>query len=102
MDGNKARVAHEILSLEFDYPEIPMNFSSALLGGLLYVLQNCQKNIALGICSASDVSSRILVWKRHSYENDLLDLQFPLFEAVVAATNKNERVARIKYKKVAD
>jgi hypothetical protein len=34
---------NETLSVTFDRPEIPLTFSSALLGGLLFVLQNTEE-----------------------------------------------------------
>jgi hypothetical protein len=37
----------EILSLSFDKPEIPVTFQSALLGGLLFVLQNTKQNVPM-------------------------------------------------------
>jgi hypothetical protein len=51
-------VETETLSLTFDRAEIPSTFSSALLGGLLVVLQNTQRNVQLLVCSSSDFLSQ--------------------------------------------
>lgn len=88
----------EILALTFDHP-IPTSFNSGLLGGLLLVLQNTTRNIPLLICSSSDFLIRMLIKDRERFENDLLDPNFRLIRAVVAMLN--ERVARIKFMKVA-
>jgi hypothetical protein len=91
---------NKILSMPFDRPEIPLIFSSALLGGLLFVLQTSQRNVPLLVCSSSDFLSRTLVKERWKFENDMLGPNFKLFKAVFAALN--ERVARIQFKKVTD
>jgi hypothetical protein len=90
-------VESETLFLTFDRPEMPLIFSSALLGGLLVVLQNTQKNVPLLVCSSSDFLSRVLVKDRPRFENDFLD---HLLRAVLAALN--QRVARIYFKKVSN
>jgi hypothetical protein len=79
----------EILSKNLDRPEIPSTFSSALLGGLLFVVQSTQKNVPLLICSSSDFLSRALVKQRQRFENDLLDPKFRLPRAVFAALNES-------------
>jgi hypothetical protein len=48
-----AREDSEILTLSFDKPEIPVTFQSALLGGLLFVLQNTKRNVPMLICTSS-------------------------------------------------
>jgi hypothetical protein len=63
----------ELISLSFDRQDIPLTFSSALLGSVLMILQRTQKNIPLLISSSSDFSSRVLVTDREKYENDILD-----------------------------
>lgn len=88
----------ETLSLTFDRPEIPRTFPSALLGGLLIILQNTQKNIPLLICSSSDFLPRALVKERQTFENKILNPAFHLLKAVIARLN--ERVACIQFKKV--
>ncbi|KAJ6632040.1 hypothetical protein B0H10DRAFT_1937759 [Mycena sp. CBHHK59/15] len=91
---------NEKLSITFDRPEIPLSFSSALLGGLLFVLQNTQRNVPLLICSSSELLARTLVKERELSENNILDSKFPLIKAVVAMLK--ERVARVQFKKVSD
>jgi hypothetical protein len=81
----------EILSMTFDQAEIPMNFSSALLGGLLHVLYTTTKNTPLLICSSSDFLARVLVKEKKKFENNFLDPKFKLLKAVIASLN--ERVA---------
>ncbi|KAJ7096187.1 hypothetical protein C8R44DRAFT_749032 [Mycena epipterygia] len=87
---------NKTLSLTFDRPEILLNFSSALLGGLLFVLQNTQRNVPLLICSSSEFLAGTLVKERENFENDLLDPKFRLLNAVFAGLN--ERVTRIQFK----
>ena len=89
-----------ILPLTFDRVEIPPTFPSALLGGLLIVLQNTERNVPLLISSSSDFLLRALVKERLKFENDMLDPRFRLLKAVFAALN--ERVARVQFKKVSD
>jgi hypothetical protein len=60
-------VETETLSLTFDRAEIPSTFWSALLGGLLVVLQNTQRNVPLLVCSSSDFLSRALVKDRSRF-----------------------------------
>lgn len=90
----------EALSITFDRTEIPMNFSSALLGGLIFILHNTERNVLLLICSSSDFLTRALVKERKKFENDLLDPKFTLMKATLARLN--ERVARVRFKRVAD
>jgi hypothetical protein len=90
----------EILCLTFDRPDIPVTFSSALLGGLLWILQNTQKNVPLLVCSSSEFLLRVLVKERQKFENNILDPRFLLLRAVFAKVN--ERVARIQFKKVSN
>jgi hypothetical protein len=71
------------LSMTFDRADIPMTFSSALLGALLLILQNTQQDVPLLICASSDFLLRALVKDRKKYENDLLDPNFRLLKAVV-------------------
>jgi hypothetical protein len=89
-----------MILLTFDRPEIPLTFSSALLGGLLHVLQTTQRNVPLLVCCSSDVLSRVLVHDRLKSENNLLDPNFHLLKSVLAMLN--ERVARIHFRKVTD
>jgi hypothetical protein len=63
----------EIVSLTFNRPEIALTFQSALLGGLLIVLQNTLRNVPLLICSSSGFFAQTLVLERHKSENNLLD-----------------------------
>lgn len=86
------------LTLTFDRPEIPLTFSSALLGGLLITLQNTERNVPLLICSSSDVLLRMLIKDRQKFENNVLDPTFCLLRAVIARLN--ERIAKVKFKKV--
>jgi hypothetical protein len=88
------------LSVTFDRPEIPLTFSSGLLGGLLYTLQNTQRNVPHLICTSSDFLARTLVKGRKRFENDLLGPNFKLLKAVFAALN--ERIARIQFNKSED
>jgi hypothetical protein len=88
----------EILSLSFDKPEIPVTFQSALLGGLLFVLQNTKRNVPMLVCSSSEFLLQILITQRQKWEANILDPKFHLIRAVFAALN--ERVARIQLKKV--
>jgi hypothetical protein len=81
-------VESETLSLTFDRPEIPLIFSSALLGGLLVVLQNTQKNVPLLVCSSSGFLSQALVKDRSRFEHDFLDPKFHLLRAVLATLNE--------------
>jgi hypothetical protein len=75
MINTETDVAHDsdILSMTFDRPEIPLTFSSALLGGLLIILQNTQRNVPLLICSSSECLSRALVKEREKFESDMID-----------------------------
>jgi hypothetical protein len=75
-----------------------MTFSSALLGGLLLILQNTQQDVPLLICASSDLLLRVLVKDRKKYENDLLDPNFRFLKAVVAMLN--ERVGQTQFKEV--
>jgi hypothetical protein len=90
----------EALAITFDRTEIPKTFSSALLGGLIFILQNTERNVPLLICFSSDFLIRALVKERKKFENDLLDPKFTLLKAVFARLN--ERVARVSFKKVTD
>jgi hypothetical protein len=47
------------LSITFDRSDIPMTFSSALLGALLLILQNTQQDVLLLICASSDFLIRV-------------------------------------------
>jgi hypothetical protein len=49
--------------LTFDRPEIPLTFTSALLGWLLLILQDTPRNMPLLTCSSSDFLSRALIKK---------------------------------------
>jgi hypothetical protein len=91
---------NETLSVTFDRPEIPLTFSLALLGGLLFALQNTQRNVPLLIFSSSEILARTLVKERPKFENDMVRPNFILLKAVFAALN--ERVACIQFKKVTD
>jgi hypothetical protein len=87
----------ESLSVTFDHPDVPL---TALLGGLLNILQKTPKNVPLLICSSSDFLSRALVKQRGVFENNLLDPNFRLLRAVIAELN--EGVAKIQFSKVSD
>jgi hypothetical protein len=78
----------EIITLTFDRQEIPLTFSSALLGGLLRILKNIQRNVPLPVCSSSDFLSRMLVQER-------IKSTFHLLKSVFAT----ERTAQIEFKK---
>jgi hypothetical protein len=86
----------ETLAITFDRPDIPLCSASALLGGLLTVLQSTQKNIPLLVCSSCDYLLRALVKERQKFENNILDANF--HQAVFAQLN--ERTGRTQFKKV--
>ncbi len=90
----------ENLWLTFDRPEIPLTFSSALLGGQLFILQNTQSNVPLLVCTSSEYLLQVIIKERQKYENNILDPKFRLLRAVFAMLN--ERVARVQFKKVSD
>jgi hypothetical protein len=87
-----------MILMTFDKPYIPRSFATALLGGLLYILQNSPKNQPLPICASSDFLLWVLVKDRIKYEMDMLNPGFELLQAVFAASN--ERSGRIQFKKV--
>lgn len=88
------------LSMTFDRPNIPLTYTSGLLGGLILILQNAPKNTPLLICTSADYLLRMLVTEREKYENDLLNPLFPLIKSTIALLN--ERVAHTQFSKVSE
>jgi hypothetical protein len=72
---NNARL-DRILSATFDRPEIPRTFNSALLSGLLNVLESTYLDVPLLICSSSEFLSRVIVKERRRSGNESTPMGF--------------------------
>jgi hypothetical protein len=88
----------DALSITFDRPEIPKNSLSAMLAGLMFILDNIDRNVPLLICTSSDFLASALVKERRKFEYDILDAKFRLITAVIAKLK--EQVARVEFKRV--
>lgn len=86
------------LNPSFTTIEPLVSFSTALLAGLLWVIQNVNKNTEILICSSTDYLAKAFVIDRTIHENNMLDKDFQLWRAVLAALN--ERCGRVQFKKV--
>ncbi|KAK7041280.1 hypothetical protein R3P38DRAFT_2512287 [Favolaschia claudopus] len=86
----------ECLHLSFLDLDVEPSFQAALLGGLLYALQNAPLSVAATILCPSSFLGSVFVTNRTVYENNALHPNFSIIKSIIALLQ--ERSARTYFK----
>ncbi|KAK6977477.1 hypothetical protein R3P38DRAFT_2810030 [Favolaschia claudopus] len=95
-DSSPTVLVDECLHLSFLDIDLEPSFHAALLGGLLYALQNVPHSVAATIVCPATYLGSVFVTNRSTYENNTLDPNFPIIKSIIA--HLQERSARTRFK----